>query len=49
MPSSDATYLDAGGRELRVTSGDRVIFPASERTAEVTKLDVVEYYLAVEN
>ena len=49
MPSSDATYLDAGGRELRVTSGDRVIFPATERTAEVTKLDVVEYYLAVED
>jgi DNA ligase D len=46
--SSDATYLDAGGRELRVTSPDRVIFPATERTGEVTKLQIVEYYLAVE-
>ena len=25
-------HLDAGGRELRVTSADRVIFPATERT-----------------
>ena len=41
--------LDAGGRELRVSSADRVIFPATERTAEVTKLQVVEYYLAVED
>src|SRR3954451_9262707 len=45
--SSDATYLDAGGRELRVTSPDRVIFPATERTGEVTKLQIVEYYLSV--
>jgi DNA ligase D len=45
--SSEATYLDAGGRELRVTSPDRVIFPATERTGEVTKLQIVEYYLSV--
>src|SRR4051812_28454496 len=41
-------FLDAGGRELRVSSADRVIFPATERTAELTKLDIVEYYLAVD-
>src|SRR3954447_11794686 len=45
----DATILEAGGRDLRVTSGDRVIFPATERTAPVTKLDIVNYYLAVED
>src|SRR2546430_949741 len=45
--SSDATSLDAGGRELRVTSPDREIFPATERTGEVTKLQIVEYYLSV--
>ena len=45
MAASEATTVDAGGRELRVSSPDRVIFPATERTAEVTKLDVVEYYL----
>src|SRR3954453_11895956 len=45
----DATIVDAGGRALRVTSGDRVIFPATERSAAVTKLDIVNYYLAVED
>ena len=40
-------FLDAGGRELRVSNPDRVIFPATERTTEVTKLEIVEYYLAV--
>src|SRR5947207_7183907 len=44
---SDATIVEAGGRDLRVSSPDRVIFPGTERTAPVTKLDVVEYYLAV--
>jgi DNA ligase D len=47
MPASEATTIDAGGRDLRVSSPDRVIFPATERTGEVTKLDVVRYYLAV--
>jgi DNA ligase D len=49
MATSDATLLDAGGRELRVSSPDRVIFPKTERSAELTKLDIVEYYLAVED
>jgi DNA ligase D len=47
MAKSEATTVDAGGRELRVSSPDRVIFPATECTGEITKLDVVEYYLAV--
>jgi DNA ligase D len=41
------TILDAGGRDLRVSNPDRVIFPATERTAPVTKLDIVAYYLSV--
>jgi DNA ligase D len=49
MAKAEATIIDAGGRDLRVTSGDRVIFPATERTPEVTKLDIVNYYLAVED
>jgi DNA ligase D-like protein (predicted polymerase) len=49
MAKSDATTIDAGGRELRVSSPGRVIFPATERTGEITKLDVVRYYLAVED
>ncbi|HYI81242.1 MAG TPA: DNA polymerase domain-containing protein [Thermoleophilaceae bacterium] len=49
MAKSEAVMLDAGSRELRVSSADRVIFPATERTPEITKLQVVEYYLAVED
>jgi DNA ligase D len=40
-------YIEAGERELRVTSPDRVIFPATERTPALTKLDIVEYYVSV--
>jgi DNA ligase D len=47
MAASEETTVDAGGRELRVTSPDRVIFPETERTGPVTKLDIVRYYLAV--
>ena len=39
--------MQAGGREVRVSSADRIIFPATERTPVVTKLDVVNYYLSV--
>ena len=49
MAASEATIVDAGGRDLRVSSPDRVIFPETERSAAVTKLDVVKYYLAVED
>src|ERR1700751_3691320 len=47
MATSDGTIVEAGGRALRVSSPDRVIFPTTERSAAVTKLDVVKYYLAV--
>jgi DNA ligase D len=47
MGASEATTVDAGGREVRVSSPDRVIFPATERSRPVTKLDIVEYYVAV--
>ena len=46
MPNP-ATEIDAGGRALRVSNPERVIFPATDGTAPVTKLQVVEYYLAV--
>lgn len=49
MARSDAVTVEAEGRELRVSSPDRVIFPATERTPAITKLDVVRYYLAVED
>src|SRR5512134_3488972 len=47
MAATEAVILDADGRDLRVSSPDRVIFPATERSAAITKLDVVRYYLAV--
>ena len=47
--ASPATEVDAGGRALRVSNPDRVIYEATDRTPEVTKLMVVEYYLSVED
>ncbi len=40
--------VDAGGREVRVSNPDRVIFPSTERSQPVTKLDIVNYYLSVD-
>jgi len=45
--AAKATTVEAGDREVRVSNPDRVIFPATERSPAFTKLDVVEYYLAV--
>ena len=45
--ASPATEIDASGRTLRVSNPDRVIYQATESTAEVSKLQVVQYYLAV--
>ncbi|HEY3013684.1 MAG TPA: DNA polymerase domain-containing protein [Nocardioides sp.] len=46
MPTP-AAAVDAGGRAVRVSSPDRVIYPATERTPEVTKLMVAEYFASV--
>ena len=40
-------FIDADGREVRVSSPDRVIFGATERTGDITKLQIAEYYVAV--
>ena len=48
MPRAQETHIDAGGREVRVTSADRVIFPATDDAPALTKLDIVNYYLAVQ-
>jgi DNA ligase D len=47
MPPAEVT-VEAAGRDVRVSNPERVIFPATERTADVTKLDIVNYYLAVD-
>ena len=44
MAGSDATVLELAGREVRITSPDKPLFPK----AGVTKLDLVRYYEAVE-
>lgn len=39
--------VEADGVLVRVSSSDRVIYPATERTPEFTKLQVVNYFVAV--
>ncbi len=46
MPTR-AVEIDAGGQAVRVSSPDRLIYPATDATPEVTKLAVAEYYVAV--
>jgi DNA ligase D-like protein (predicted polymerase) len=46
--ATPATEVDAGARVVRVSSPDRVIYEATDLTPEASKLQVVEYYVAVE-
>jgi DNA ligase D-like protein (predicted polymerase) len=39
--------LDVGERTLTVTNPGKVVFPGQNGQAQVTKLDLIEYYLAV--
>ncbi|MCG5432065.1 DNA polymerase domain-containing protein [Mycobacterium sp. MYCO198283] len=39
--------LNVAGREVSVTNPDKVVFPAYAGRPPVTKLDLIEYYLAV--
>jgi DNA ligase D-like protein (predicted polymerase) len=45
--ASDAVEIEAGGRSVRVSSPTRVIYEATDFSAEVTKVMVAEYYVAV--
>jgi DNA ligase D len=45
--ATKVAMIEVGGRAVRVSSPDRVIFSATEQTGEVTKLHVAEYYAAV--
>jgi DNA ligase D len=45
--AKDAVILDADGREVRVSSPDRVIFEPTGSTGEVRKAQIAEYYIAV--
>lgn len=47
MAKPAAAEVVAGDRAVRVSSPDRVIYPATDRTPEVTKLMVAEYFASV--
>jgi DNA ligase D len=47
MAKPEEIIVDAAGRDVRVSNPDRVIFPADGRAPAVSKLDIVNYYLAV--
>ena len=49
MAKAPAAEVEAGGRAVRVSSPDRVIYEATEHTPEVTKLMVAEYVASVED
>lgn len=47
MAKVQAATVEVDGREVRVSSPDRVVYEATDRTPEVTKLQVCEYFAAV--
>ncbi|MDP2773102.1 MAG: DNA polymerase domain-containing protein [Nocardioides sp.] len=49
MPKPPAVEVDAGGRAVRVSSPDRVIYEATDHTPEVTKLMVAQYFAGVDD
>ena len=49
MAKAAAVEVEAGGRSVRVSSPDRVIYEATEHTPEVTKLMVAEYFASVDD
>jgi DNA ligase D-like protein (predicted polymerase) len=49
MAKAAAVEVQAGDRAVRVSSPDRVIYEATERTPEVTKVMVAQYFASVED
>jgi DNA ligase D-like protein (predicted polymerase) len=47
MAKAPAAEVEADGRVVRVSSPDRIIYEATDRTPEVTKLMVAEYFASV--
>jgi DNA ligase D len=47
MATTPAAVVAAGAREVRVSSPDRVVYEATERTPAITKLAVCEYFAAM--
>ena len=49
MAKASEAYVQAGDREVRISSPERVIYEATDTTPEVTKLMVAEYFASVED
>ncbi len=49
MAKASEAYVQAGDREVRVSSPERVVYEATETTPEVTKLMVAQYFADVED
>ena len=47
MAKASAVEIEAGGRAVRVSSPDRVVYEATDRTPAITKLDVCRYVAEV--
>ncbi len=47
MAKTPAATVTAGEREVRVTSPDRIVYEATDRTPSITKLEVCEYFASV--
>src|SRR3569623_1961208 len=47
MPKTPAAEVQAGDRTVRVSSPDRIIYEKTDRTPEVTKLMVAEFFASI--
>jgi DNA ligase D-like protein (predicted polymerase) len=47
MAKPEVAWVQAGEREVRISTPDRVVYEATERTPEVTKLMVAQYFADV--
>ncbi|WP_153505816.1 DNA polymerase domain-containing protein [Cumulibacter manganitolerans] len=47
MAKTPPAFVTAGDREVRVSSPDRVVYEATDRTPAITKLQVCEYFATV--
>lgn len=49
MARTAAVEVEAGGRSVHISSPERVIYEKTDRTPEVTKLMVAQYFVSVED
>lgn len=49
MAKAAAVEVEAGGRRVRISSPERVIYEATDRTPQVTKVMVAQYFASVED